>query len=123
MDNNVLAHYGILGMHWGRKKSTTSTSTPTTNHNTSADHDKKMELKNKKLHEMSNDELRTYTQRMALERQYKELSKVQVSAGKKFVTDLIANQAKSAVNQYASAYTKKIVEDLLKKTMKTASNG
>lgn len=82
-----LEHYGILGMHWGHHKSRT-VSVP------SADHLKKMSLKKKKVSEMSNAELKALTERMQLERQYKDLSKSEISAGRKFATDILMNIGK-----------------------------
>lgn len=118
-DKNFLKHYGILGMHWGRKKGTNTTTIVRTN--ASEDHNKQVTLRGKKLHELTNDELRAFTQRSALEKQFKELTKEKVSPGRKFVTDFVTAQAKQALTQYASAYNKKMVETLLKKTMKDLS--
>lgn len=55
----------------------------------SEDHKKKVELKKKKLSEMSNSELRTLNERMQLERQYKDLNSRDISAGRKFTQDLL----------------------------------
>jgi restriction endonuclease Mrr len=121
-NDNFLKHYGILGMHWGRRKSSGSASGATViRTRNSEDHDKTVALKQKKLSELTNEELKTYTQRMNLEKQYKELSKADISPGKKFVKDFIGNQAKSALNQIATAQTKKLVDEILKKTAKAAS--
>jgi predicted transcriptional regulator len=125
MDKDFLKHYGILGMHWGRKKGTTPSSSNVTVVRTrnSEDHDKKTALKSKKLNEMSNDELRTYTQRMALEKQYKELSKNDRSIGKKIVDSIIDKAIKGATDTALNAVNKqaaKMVDEVLKKTMKKA---
>ena len=115
-NNNFLEHYGIPGMHWGRKKGNVVVTT-----NASEDHNKKVALKGKKLHEMTNDELRTYTQRMQLERSYKDLSKTEISAGKKFVNSVI-NSATKGASDAAMAYVNKraakMVEDMIKKATK-----
>lgn len=112
-NNSVLQHFGIMGMHWGSKRG--STSTPG-----SADHNKKVSLNSKKIHEMSNDELKFLTQRATLEKQYKEIKKNQIHPAKKFINDFIAAQAKTALNQYASIYTKRLVDKLASRTISTS---
>jgi hypothetical protein len=106
-------------MHWGRRKGATAVRT-----RNSEDHDKKVALKTKRLSEMTNDELRSYTQRAMLEKQYKELSKADQSFGKKLVNDIINKASKSATDaavNYASKQATKMVEDLLKKTAKATA--
>jgi hypothetical protein len=117
-----LYHYGILGMHWGRRKGKDSTTTVVRTH-TSEDHDKRMALKGKKLSELSNDELRSYTQRMLLEKQFKELSKADMTRTQKFVNEAISRISKGATDaalNYATKEASKMVEELLKKA-KTAA--
>lgn len=77
-----LAHYGILGMKWGKRKAKAST-------NPSEDHKRAQSLKGKKISEMSNSELRDLTQRLQLERQYKDLKKSEISEGQKLVTGIL----------------------------------
>ena len=116
----TLYHYGIFGMHWGHKKGNTEV----IRLHTSEDHDKKMSLKGKKLSEMSNDELRTYTQRSMLEKQYKDLSKADISLGHKLVNKVIDSMAKGAQDatlNYVNKKTSKMVEDLLKKATTSAT--
>lgn len=72
---NTLQHVGILGMHWGRRKAPLS--------NPSVDHLRVANLKKKKLHEMSNEDIRTITNRMNLENQYKALHPTKLTRGKK----------------------------------------
>lgn len=108
-----LYHFGIMGMHWGRRKTRGASSTRGKGKNPSEDHQKKMQLKKKKLSEMSNAELKTFNERLNLEKQYKDLTKADVSAGRKFVTDLITNMAKDVARSYIKKYTNKAVESLL----------
>ena len=118
-----LYHFGVLGMKWGKRKSqsgrtTTSSKKAAAAENQSEDHKKKTNLKKKKLSEMSNAELKDLTTRLQLEKQYKDLSKTEVSAGKKFVSDVLTNAAKQTASQYVSKYMSKGVDEILKKTMK-----
>lgn len=92
MYNSVLSHYGIAGMHWGRKMSghsgikvkTQSMRTP------SQDHTDKVALKGKKIHEMSNDEIRKLTTRLNLEKQIKDLHPDKFKKGKNIVKGVLA---------------------------------
>jgi hypothetical protein len=117
-----LYHYGILGMRWGMRKrrgssvtKSKSSNKSTDNSNDSEDHMKKVTLRSKKVSEMSNDELQAFTKRMNLEKQYKELTKTEVSAGRKFVTDVLTNSAKTIATTYVTRYATKGLDALLKK--------
>jgi len=109
--DDVLEHFGVLGMHWGKRGSKkiggkihSTIKKHTAKENPSEDHTKKVTLKKKKLHQMSNEELRTLNTRMQLERQYKDLNKHDVSAGRAFVTKTLTD----------------IGSDIIKTTMATA---
>lgn len=106
-------------MRWGRRRSSgASTNDKVIRTSTSEDHDRKVQLRNKRISEMTNAELKAFNERAQLERQYKAITAADVKPGKKFVQDFVAKQAKQALDQYASKYTAKLVDDLLKKTMK-----
>lgn len=120
-----LYHFGIPGMRWGRKKAVVPTSTTkVVRTSNSEDHDKKNLIKTKKLNELTNDEIRTYTQRMALEKQFKELSKAERSLGKKLVDDIVnsvTKGARDAAMNYVNKQAAKLVDDLIKKSTKAVS--
>ena len=117
--NDILEHFGILGMRWGRRKggSKTTTSKPRVKkaEDVSEDHAKKVSLKGKKLHQMSNAELRTLNERLQLEKSYKELTKADISPGKKYVNDLLVGAAKQTVSAYVGKYMAKGAEVAMKK--------
>ena len=104
--DDFLEHFGIPGMHWGRRKS--SGSNVVTG---SKDHVRKHELKKKQLKDMTNEELRDFTTRLQLERQYKDLNRSDVSAGRKFLMDFVKNQATALL----SGYVTKQISEVLKK--------
>ncbi len=106
--DDFLEHYGILGMHWGHHKSRTE-SVP------SEDHLKKTRLKKMKVSEMSNTELRALTERMQLEKQYKDLSKGEISAGRKFAQDILLNIGKEVVTNAARSAAKEIMKKAMAK--------
>lgn len=105
--HNELIHYGIKGMKWGKRRTQSATS--------SDDHKKARTIAKKKLHEMSNEELKTLTTRLQLERQYKDLSKKQVSMGKRFASDLLKDVGKSYAKTAVTSGAKKLAELLKKK--------
>lgn len=114
---DTLYHYGILGMKWGKRKSQsgrTTTSSKKAAESQSDDHKKKTNLKKKKVSEMSNAELKDLTTRMQLEKQYKDLRKTEVSAGKKFVNDLIKDVGKELVKEMVKSNAKSGISTLKK---------
>lgn len=117
--NNYLQHFGILGMKWGRRKGKTSLSKgklkSVKNSNNHPDHDRKVVLKKKKLHQMSNEELKTLNTRLQLEKTYKELTQAEVSKGRKFVSEILSNAAKQTASTYVSKYMTKGVESAFNK--------
>lgn len=89
--DNFLAHYGVKGMRWGRttKKSVIP----------SKDHKEAAKLKSKKLPELSNQDLKTLTNRQNLERQYKQLNPSKIKKGQLAVGAIIGAPA-TAVGIY-----------------------
>lgn len=61
-----LKHVGILGMKWGKRKAEGSGPSP--------DHLQARTLQKKKLAEMTNDEIKKVSNRIQLERTYKDLT-------------------------------------------------
>ena len=98
--DNELKHYGVKGMKWGVRRA--SRRRPP-----SADHVRAKELKKKKLSQLSNAELKELNNRMNLESQYKNLKRQNVSAGRKFIQDVVRETAKNTASEYARKYTKK----------------
>lgn len=64
--DDFLAHYGVKGMRWGKRRSASS-------RQTSEDHQEAQTLKKKHTSEMSNAELRKLNERMQLEQNYSQL--------------------------------------------------
>lgn len=116
MKNNVdnfLAHVGVLGMHWGHHKSRSSSSSSRKDkpkRESSEDHKKKLDLRKKKMHEMTNVELKQLNERLNLERQYKDLTKAEISSGHKFANELLVGVAKQTLSNYLSRGIAKGVE-------------
>lgn len=94
-----LAHYGVLGMKWGKRK--TGGSSPTIRDRLaerkarqSEDYTTAKAIKKKKLSEMSNDEVKQLVTRMQLEKQFKDLNPSVVNMGAKIVTDVLKESVK-----------------------------
>jgi hypothetical protein len=109
MYKNYLMHYGIKGMKWGVRR----TEKLRKQRQASEDHKKKKELKKKKIHEMSNAELKELNNRLQLEKQYKDLnstgkgksfvSKILKASGDQVATKLVTGVALYAAKQVISA--------------------
>jgi hypothetical protein len=112
-----LYHFGVLGMHWGHKKGNSSTSSinrASKHDDDSEDYTKKERMKTKKLRTLSNAELKAFNERLQLEKQYKDLTKTEISPGKKFVTDILSSSAKTVATTYVTKYATKGLEKILK---------
>lgn len=103
MNNSFLTHYGVLGMRWGKRRGSNDTETH-------ADKIVARHLGRKKIDELSNEELKVLATRLQLERQYKDLKSQNVSAGKKFVTEILTNAGKEAVKNYVAKQMGKGIE-------------
>ena len=123
MVDDILEHFGIPGMKWGRRKSGNSHTHTDKSHvkkseDISDDAARKNQLKKKKLSQMSNAELKALNERLQLEKQYKTLMESDISPGKKYVAELF----KTAAKQTASNYTSKIMTKGVEAAMKTVIN-
>ena len=89
MDDELM-HYGVLGMRWGvhRSKNSSSVSPRRRRKQANISEDAKIAkaLKEKKLDEMSNTELRKLNERQNLERNYRQANRGHIATGMKFVS-------------------------------------
>lgn len=118
--NNFLAHYGVLGMKWGKR----------TRRVASSDHTAVSSLKRKKVSELSNAEMQKVVSRKQLEKSYKEqtgskIKKMVAGAaagiGTILVADLVRGSAKTintvsvkATNTAIEKISASLVKDLVK---------
>lgn len=108
MAHDYLAHYGVLGMKWGvRKSRPTSGKRSDTkkrvdkkekrknrrdirkNYTGSRDSDARRSYQKKNINTMTNDELREGITRMQLEKQYRDFTKTDTMHGHKIVNDIL----------------------------------
>lgn len=131
---NNLYHHGIPGMHWGIRRQNPSGGSggggtapaKKTKAPNSEDHNKKTALKGKKISEMTNAELRTFNERLQLERQYKDLTSKDVSKGaqvaKAILTEVGKELAKAVIKKYAGQGLDLLIEQGKKMAGKAAAN-
>lgn len=92
-----LYHYGVRGMKWGVRRQKRSRS---------EDSQKVRTIRKKKVHEMTNQELKDANNRLQLERQYKDLTRKK-SVGEKAVKAFIGTAGTiTAVTAAAGVYKK-----------------
>jgi hypothetical protein len=81
---NTLAHHGILGMHWGHRRTRTTSSAGSS------------------AKKMPDDKLQSEVKRMNLEKQYRDLSKENKPVSKVEKTKKVVDSASSLINQAKS---------------------
>lgn len=123
MDNNsnTLRHHGILGQRWGirrfqnRDGSLTAAGRKRRGTNEESGNSVKTTKApaHKNVKDMSDEELQQRIRRLEMERRYKELTPEQVSAGKKFIQNVVLPKAQQTAVNIASDYATKKIKDYL----------
>lgn len=104
-----MKHSGILGMHWGVRRKVGSDGRIVEGQVESDDSKRARELKKKGAKNLSNSELKSYVERVGLESQYEKLNAKKISAGRKFVQDIIVTGAKTSLTGFATRqFTKQL---------------
>lgn len=118
---NYLAHYGVLGMKWGKRRTREEID------NASADAKKSFEVraqaKTTGTKTLSNEDLRKAVTRMRLEQEFAQLSakerEAAQSRGKRFVTKLFVDvgqqQARAVVNEVATQQRQQLMRKAMSK--------
>lgn len=136
MDENVLQHYGILGMKWGvrRYQNPDGSLTKAGRKRYDVGEAQKPAAKTaqkatysrpKSASEMSDEELRAVLNRMNMERQYNEYMKPkpkEISPGRKFVRDVLVNSAKTVATAYVTDKLSSIINGKQDKGGKNKDN-
>ena len=115
MDQNELSHYGVPGMRWGVRRSGVSSMPGKTKKGPpSEDYKRMLDMKKRGTKNLTTSELRELTGRIQLEKQYKDLSKAQVSKGKAFVQDTLKSTGKEVAKEALKNAAKKGLENGVK---------
>ena len=111
--SNVIQHYGVLGMHWGRHKPKSTPFPANKNKNI-----KETVPPKKTIKEMTDAELQEKVNRMGLERRYKDAmaadARDQVSKGKKFISGVLEQSGKQVATQIATYAMGNAVNKMMK---------
>ena len=110
---NVIAHYGVLGMKWGVRR----------NKSSSSDHTRSRELKKKKLHELTDEELKTLNNRLNLEQNYRRLNPSVVAIGSKFVVGYLTKYGNQITKNLAKSAGTKTADLIINKVSKASKVG
>lgn len=121
--DEVLAHYGVKGMHWGVRRSEAQLAKSSKSTDSEDATTAKAAASKAKSHgtdSLSNKELQSLVNRMNLEQQYSKLnskssdhSSSLKSQGSKFAKDLLVNVAKQQVTKIANDYAYKQFAELM----------
>lgn len=109
--DDVLSHYGKLGMHWGRRSG--STSHPATTDAQSAKASK-AKIKKGGTDSLTTQELQSLVTRMNLEQQYATIKSKNKNPAAKFATDLLVQVGKDQAQTLAKHHVNRLVSQALK---------
>lgn len=113
--DEFLAHYGVLGMKWGKRKGQTVEVAPP-----SADAANARAYKAKGVHALSNDELRQLNQRTQLEMDYARLNPGGYKKAKAVVTEVMAVTATArAMYAFVNSPMGKAAQEKVKEFLKS----
>lgn len=98
--DDVLAHYGVLGMKWGVRNDESKRRLKSKG---SPEHQEARALAKKGRSNLSNAELKRFNERMNLEQQAKKLSKENISSGKNAVSKILKNSGSTAATTLTTA--------------------
>lgn len=121
-DNNFLAHFGVRGMKWGKRKaSSVRSATSKTRSSADSTESKSAVSKAKKrgLSSLSNKEMQSTITRQNLEKQYSQLNPTKQAKAAKITSKLLGKVG----NQVLSVVTAKVINVGVDAAFKAATKG
>lgn len=126
MENNELNHAGIKGMKWGvrryQNKDGSLTPEGRKRYADSDDDDDYVSARSKSIRYMSDAELNKALNRVRMEQQYKELTKVEKSAGRKWIEQTLSNIGSNIATKLGNAAATEAIGWALKKAGMKVNN-
>ena len=120
-NEKILQHSGVLGMRWGiRKRRSGSGSSDGSKKRSSGseEHNKLNALKKKKGKDLTDAEIKSALARLKLEKEYKDLTKREVSGFEKAARSVISDAAKETSKKYTAQAMTKAVETIISSGIK-----
>jgi hypothetical protein len=114
----LLAHFGVKGMHWGVRRPGTGTPSSHVSPDAARAHQLRSVVNRHGVSALSNQDLQHLVTRQNLERQHGQLNPEKVSAGHAIVNELLkvgGSVAKQQATTYANKYAAEGIDALLKK--------
>lgn len=122
MENEgYLCHHGVKGMKWGRRKDRNKGSSPNKAKNVknkdqkienNKDEKKSSNKPKKKLKDLTDQELQSKIRRLQMEKQYRDLKKDEVSAGKRLLGEILKTSGRMLGVQVANYVGGKAINNL-----------
>lgn len=100
----VLQHHGILGQRWGVRRTETQLARGSKGSSSSKRVSAK-EVEKNKVKSMSDAELRQRINRIQMEKQYEDLTSNEISAGRKFVNEVLGQSGKKVATAVITGAT------------------
>lgn len=115
MVDDVLSHFGIPGMRWGRRKARAAAVAPRPAQRPHVPDELPVKRTKIRTSDMSDVDLRNAISRIQMEKQYAQLTAKEKTLGRKLAEEVLLGAGKQVATQYATKYLGEGVEALLKK--------
>lgn len=126
-EKNSLKHYGVKGMKWGVRKQYKSTGRKKNKKIFSFKKSEKKTAKKEKNESSSNkryisdEELRRRINRLKMEKEYKQLTAREKSAGQKWIEGVLSDSSRQIAVSFIKKYADKTIDKMLNDAAKKAT--